>query len=123
MTGFAQQLVLVLDEIPDSNPSKKIAADYTAAYEKLYGSKPATFGANTFDAGLLLQAAIPLAAAKAAPGTVEFRRALRDALESTHELAGTQGVYSMTPDDHSGFDERGRELIQVKNGTWTLLKD
>ncbi|ETK13586.1 putative Leu/Ile/Val-binding protein [Pseudomonas sp. FH4] len=122
-TILAASLMLVLDEIPDSNPSKKIAADYTANYEKLYGSKPATFGANTFDAGLLLQAAIPLAAAKAAPGTVEFRRALRDALESTHELAGTQGVYSMTPDDHSGFDERGRELIQVKNGTWTLLKD
>ncbi|WP_458722841.1 ABC transporter substrate-binding protein [Pseudomonas brenneri] len=122
-TILAASLMLVLDEIPDSNPSKKIAADYTADYEKLYGSKPATFGANTFDAGLLLQAAIPLAAAKAAPGTVEFRRALRDALESTHELAGTQGVYSMTPDDHSGFDERGRELIQVKNGTWTLLKD
>ncbi|GGL40606.1 branched-chain amino acid ABC transporter substrate-binding protein [Pseudomonas brenneri] len=122
-TILAASLMLVLDEIPDSNPSKKIAADYTANYEKLYGSKPATFGANTFDAGLLLQAAIPLAAAKAAPGTVEFRRALRDALESTHELAGTQGVYSMTPDDHSGFDERGRELIQVKNGTWTLLRD
>ncbi|NMY06174.1 ABC transporter substrate-binding protein [Pseudomonas sp. WS 5059] len=122
-TILAASLMLVLDEIPDSNPSKKIAADYTAAYQKLYGSKPATFGANTFDAGLLLQAAIPLAAAKAAPGTVEFRRALRDALETTHELAGTQGVYSMTPDDHSGFDERGRELIQVKNGTWTLLKE
>lgn len=122
-TILAASLMLVLDEIPDSNPSKKIAADYTADYEKLYGSKPATFGANTFDAGLLLQAAIPQAAAKAAPGTVEFRRALRDALESTHELAGTQGVYSMTPDDHSGFDERGRELIQVKNGTWTLLRD
>ncbi|NNA65668.1 MULTISPECIES: ABC transporter substrate-binding protein [Pseudomonas] len=122
-TILAASLMLVLDEMPDSNPSKKIAADYTAAYQKLYGSKPATFGANTFDAGLLLQAAIPLAAAKAAPGTVEFRRALRDALESTHELAGTQGVYSMTPADHSGFDERGRELIQVKNGTWTLLKD
>lgn len=122
-TILAASLMLVLDEIPDSNPSKKIAADYIANYEKLYGSKPATFGANTFDAGLLLQAAIPLAAAKAAPGTVEFRRALRDALEGTHELAGTQGVYSMTPDDHSGFDERGRELIQVKNGTWTLLKD
>ncbi|CAM2753870.1 amino acid/amide ABC transporter substrate-binding protein, HAAT family [Pseudomonas gessardii] len=122
-TILAASLMLVLDEMPESNPSKKIAADYTAAYQKLYGSKPATFGANTFDAGLLLQAAIPLAAAKAAPGTVEFRRALRDALESTHELAGTQGVYSMTPADHSGFDERGRELIQVKNGTWTLLKD
>lgn len=50
---------LVLGEIPDGNPSKKVALDYVAAYEKLYGSKPATFGANVFDAGLLLQRAVP----------------------------------------------------------------
>ncbi|NBA94268.1 ABC transporter substrate-binding protein [Pseudomonas sp. R5(2019)] len=122
-TILAASLMLVLDEVPDSNPSKKIASDYIAAYEKLNGSKPATFGANTFDAGLLLQAAIPVAAAKASPGTPEFRLALRDALEQTRELAGTQGVYNMTATDHSGFDERGRELIQVRNGAWTLLKD
>lgn len=122
-TILAASLMLVLDEVPDNNPSKKIASDYIAAYEKLNGSKPATFGANTFDAGLLLQAAIPVAAAKAKPGTPEFRKALRDALEQTHELAATQGVYTMSAADHSGFDERGRELIQVKNGTWALLKD
>lgn len=121
-TILAASLMLVLDEVPDSHPSKKVAADYIAAYEKLNGSKPATFGANTFDAGLLLQNAIPVAAAKAAPGTPEFRAALRDALEQSHELAATQGVYNMTPEDHSGFDERGRELIQVKNGNWTLLR-
>ncbi|WP_374981141.1 ABC transporter substrate-binding protein [Pseudomonas solani] len=121
-TILAASLMLVLDEVPDSHPSKKVAADYIAAYEKLNGSKPATFGANTFDAGLLLQHAIPTAAAKAAPGTPEFRAALRDALEQSHELAATQGVYNMTPEDHSGFDERGRELIQVKNGNWTLLR-
>ncbi|WP_431484571.1 ABC transporter substrate-binding protein [Pseudomonas solani] len=121
-TILAASLMLVLDEVPDSHPSKKVAADYIAAYEKLNGSKPATFGANTFDAGLLLQQAIPTAAAKAAPGTPEFRAALRDALEQSHELAATQGVYNMTPEDHSGFDERGRELIQVKNGNWTLLR-
>ncbi|GLZ89162.1 branched-chain amino acid ABC transporter substrate-binding protein [Metapseudomonas resinovorans] len=120
-TILAASLMLVLDEIPDSHPSKQVAGEYVAAYEKLNGSKPATFGANTYDAGLLLQKAIPLAAAKAAPGTPEFRAALRDALESSHELPATQGVYNMTPEDHSGFDERGRELIQVKNGTWTLL--
>lgn len=121
-TILAASLMLVLDEVSDSHPSKKVAADYIAAYEKLNGSKPATFGANTFDAGLLLQNAIPVAAAKAAPGTPEFRAALRDALEQSHELAATQGVYNMTPEDHSGFDERGRELIQVKNGNWTLLR-
>ncbi|MBX7021476.1 branched-chain amino acid ABC transporter substrate-binding protein, partial [Providencia rettgeri] len=34
----------------------------------------------------------------------------------------TQGVYTMTPEDHSGFDERGRELITVRDGQWRLLK-
>lgn len=121
-TILAASLMLVLDEIPDDNPSKAVAADYIAAYEKLHGAKPATFGANVYDAGLLLQAAIPVAAAKGEPGTPAFRAALRDALEKTTELVGTQGVYNMTPQDHSGFDERGREMITVKNGTWTLLK-
>ncbi|WP_271408734.1 ABC transporter substrate-binding protein [Pseudomonas sp. Q1-7] len=120
-TILAASLMLVLDQIPDGHPSKQVASEYVTAYEKLNGSKPATFGANTFDAGLLLQKAIPEAAAKAAPGTPEFRAALRDALEASHEVPATQGVYNMTPDDHSGFDERGRELIQVKNGNWTLL--
>ena len=121
-TILAASLMLVLDQVPDSHPSKKIAKGYMAAYEKTYGATPATFGGNMYDAGLLLEKAIPLALAKGKPGTPEFRSALRDALEQTRELAATQGVYNMTPADHSGFDERGRELITVSNGNWTLLK-
>lgn len=120
-TILAASLMLVLPEIPDSNPSKPIAQDYIRRYEALYGEKPATFGANVFDAGLLLQHAIPIAARSAQPGTPAFRQALRDALEQTRELVATQGVYTMSPEDHSGFDQRGRELITVKNGHWTLL--
>ncbi|ANQ85182.1 ABC transporter substrate-binding protein [Azoarcus olearius] len=121
-TILAASLMLVLPEIADSNPSKKVASDYIAAYEKLHGNKPATFGANVYDAGLLLQQAIPTAAKKGKPGTKEFRAALRDALEQTKELVATQGVYTMTPEDHSGFDERGRVMITVKDGNWALLK-
>jgi len=121
-TILAASLMLVLDQVPDAHPSKKVAKDYIAAYEKAYGSVPATFGANVFDAGLLLNKAIPLALAKGKPGTPEFRAAVRDALEQTREMAATQGVYNMTVADHSGFDERGRELITVSNGTWKLLK-
>ncbi len=120
---LAASLMLVLPEIADSVPSKKVAQDYVAAYEKLYGSKPATFGANVYDAGLLLQRAIPEAAKHGKPGTPQFRAALRDAIEGTKELVGTQGVYNMTPADHSGFDERGRVLITVRDGKWQLLKD
>ena len=121
-TILAASLMLVLPEIPDSNPSKKVASDYIAAYEKLHGSRPATFGANVYDAGLLLEKAVPIAEKAGKPGTKEFRTALRDALEQTKELVGTQGVYNMSPDDHSGFDDRGRELITVKDGKWKLVK-
>lgn len=117
---MAAGAMIVLDEIPNANPSKKVAQGYIAAYEKLYGSKPATFGANVYDAGLLLQKAVPEAAKKAKPGTPEFRSALRDALENVKELVGTQGVYTMTPEDHSGFDQRGRVMMQLKDGAWKL---
>ncbi|WP_026296164.1 ABC transporter substrate-binding protein [Aromatoleum toluclasticum] len=121
-TILAASLMLVLPEIADTHPSKKIAADYIAAYEKAHGTRPATFGANVFDAGLLLQRAVPAAAKVAKPGTKEFRAALRDSLEQTRELVGTQGIYNMSTTDHSGFDERGRVLIAVRDGNWTLAK-
>lgn len=122
-TVMAASLMLVLDQVPDSNPAKKVALEYIAAYEKMYGTRPATFGANVYDAGLLLTRAVPEAAKKAKPGTPEFRAALRDALEATKELVGTQGVYNMTPQDHAGFDKRGRELMTLKNGAWTLIPE
>lgn len=121
-TILAASLMLVLPEIEDSNPAKPIAQDYIQRYTERYGQAPATFGANVYDAGLLLEKAIPEAASKAKPGTPEFRSALRDALEQTRDLVATQGVYTMSPEDHSGFDERGRELITVRNGQWHLLK-
>ncbi|QDX16481.1 hypothetical protein C6W84_16901 (plasmid) [Acinetobacter baumannii] len=114
--------MLVINEIPNSNVSKPIALKYMNSYKKMYGEYPATFGANVYDAGLLLEKAVPVALKKAKPGTAQFRQELRTALEHTKELAGTQGVYNMTPSDHSGFDKRGRVMITVKNGKWTLLK-
>ncbi|WPC73440.1 ABC transporter substrate-binding protein [Vibrio porteresiae] len=120
-TILAASLMLVLNDVPDS-PEKEVAQKYVDDYQKMYQVSPPTFGSNVYDAGLLLQNALPAALKVAKPGTEEFRVALREALENTKDLPGTQGVYNMTPEDHSGFDERGRELIQVKNNQWALLK-
>jgi len=116
-------LLLVLDEIADSVPMKKVAADYVGAYEKQFGSRPPIFGAGTYDAGLLLAHAIPEAAKKGKPGTPEFRAALRDALEKTKDMVASQGVINMTAQDHSGFDHRGRVLMTIKDGKFALLKE
>ena len=122
-TVLAAGPMLVIDEIPDSNPTKKVAQQYIAAYEKQFGTKPATFGANTWDGGLLLQRAIPVALKAGKPGTEAFRVALRDALEKERDVVGTQGVFNMSPANHNGMDERARVLVTVKDGKFRLLPE
>jgi branched-chain amino acid transport system substrate-binding protein len=122
-TVLAAGPMLVIDEIPDSNPTKKVAQQYIAAYEKQFGSKPATFGANTWDGGLLLQRAIPVALKAGKPGTEAFRVALRDALEKERDVVGTQGVFNMSPVNHNGMDERARVLVIVRDGKFRLLPE
>ena len=116
-------LLAVPDEIPDSFPTKKVTLDMVKGYEKQFGSPPPIFAAGTYDAGLLLIRAIPEAAKKGKPGTLEFRSALRDALEGTKEMLASQGVINMSAKDHSGFDHRGRVLMTVKDGKFAMLKD
>jgi branched-chain amino acid transport system substrate-binding protein len=67
---------------------------------------------------MLLSNAIPIALKVAAPGTPEFRRALRDALESTRGLADTNGVVNMSATDHLGLDQRARVMVEIKNAKW-----
>ena len=56
----------------------------------------------------------------AQPGTKEFRRALRDALENIKDLGVTNGVVNMSKTDHLGLDSRARVMVQVKDGKWVL---
>ena len=122
-TVLAAGPMLVIDEIPDSNPTKKVAQAYIAAYEKQFGTKPATFGANTWDGGILLERAIPAALKAGKPGTEAFRSALRDAVEKEREIVGTQGVFNMSATNHNGMDDRARVLIVIKDGKFRLLAD
>jgi branched-chain amino acid transport system substrate-binding protein len=122
-TVLAAGPMLVIDEISDSNPTKAVALKYIAEYEKLYHVKPSTFGANTYDAGLILARAIPVALKAGKPGSVEFRGALRDAIEQTKDLIGAQGVFNMTAANHHGLDERARVMVTVEGGKFRLLKD
>jgi branched-chain amino acid transport system substrate-binding protein len=114
--------VVVAAQLPDDHPCKKAGLEFVRRYEAAYGAGTASsFGAHAWDAGLLLAAAIPAALKKASPGTREFRAALRDALEATHGLHGSHGVFDMTPSDHVGLDERARVLVTVRGGAWHLL--
>ncbi|NMG68147.1 ABC transporter substrate-binding protein [Azoarcus indigens] len=115
--------VLVADQLPDDNPVKKSALAYITKYEAAHGKgSVSTFGAHAWDAGVLMTAAVPEALKKAKPGTPEFRAALRDALENVKEVPGAHGVFNMSPNDHLGFDQRARVMVQIQGGTWKLVK-
>jgi branched-chain amino acid transport system substrate-binding protein len=113
--------LLVSDQLSDSNPVKRSALAYRQAYDTAYGANTvSTFGGNAWDAGLLLQHAIPQALKKGQPGSEAFREALRSALENTTDLHTSQGVVNMTAADHSGLDERARVMVRIVGGAWRL---
>jgi branched-chain amino acid transport system substrate-binding protein len=115
--------ILVAEQLPDSNASKKVALAYIKTYEAAYGADSRnSFGAHAWDAGLLLQRAIPEALKKAKPGTPEFRVALRDAMENVKEMPADHGVFSFSASDHKGLDSRAVVMVHVDNGNWKVLR-
>ena len=113
--------LLVAEQLPDSNPVKQAALTYKKAYEGANGAgSVSTFGGHAWDAGLILQRAIPVALKKGQPGTPAFREALRAAIEETKNLPASHGIFNMSPNDHSGLDQRARVMVEIVGGKWKL---
>jgi branched-chain amino acid transport system substrate-binding protein len=111
--------MLVASQLPDSHPVKKSAKAYVDAYEAANGKgSVSTFGGHAWDAGLIMSAAIPVALKSAQPGTPAFRSALRDALEGVKNVPGAHGIFTMSPTDHLGLDQRARVMVKIENGAW-----
>ena len=115
--------VTAAEQLPSSNPIQKVALDFRAAFQKANGEPPTdSFSSYSFDGWLVLVDAAKRALASGAkPGTPEFRSALREALFKTKEVVGTQGVYTFTPADRHGVDDRSRILVQIEDGKYKLL--
>lgn len=115
--------LVVVEQLPESNAVKRVATGFVADYDKAYGVENRNaFAGYAYDAVLLVEKALPEALKKAKPGTPEFRSALRDALENVRESVGTHGVYTMSPTNHNGMDQRARVLVKVENGAWKLAQ-
>lgn len=112
----------VPEQLPDSNPMKKVALRFNQSYEQAFGAGSSNqFAGYAYDAYLLLAHAVPSALQQAKPGTPEFRQALRDALESSRNVVGTSAIFNMSRVDHAGVDSRSVVLVSVQNGAFKLV--
>jgi branched-chain amino acid transport system substrate-binding protein len=112
-------LAVLPEALPDTHPSKKLAVDYVQKYEKMYGQYTRNqFAASIYDVTLVLDKVVPEAKKKGKPGTPEFRKALRDALENSGNIVITQGVMHYTPTDHFGLGSNSRMMLTIQNGDW-----
>jgi branched-chain amino acid transport system substrate-binding protein len=115
--------IMVVDQLPDNNPTKKIGLAFKEAHQKANGVPSNDgFSAYAFDAWLVLADAAKRALPKAKPGTQEFRAALRDGIYSVKELPGTHGIYNFSEASPYGTDLRALVLVKLEKGTWKFYK-
>lgn len=111
--------------LPESNPVRTVALDFTEKYGSKYGPNSATqFAGDAWGAYMVMDNAVGEVLKKnIKPGTPQFRSALRDAIESTRELVVPNGVLNITAKDHQGFDERARVMGIIKDGHFQYAAD
>ena len=114
---------VVAAQLPDSHPSKAVAVDFVTNYEKAYGPGSRNqFAGHSYDAKIMLEKILPVALAKAKPGTPEFRAALRDAVEGMGRTIFSHGVMNWTAADHNGYTNETGVMLKVVNGQFVVEK-
>ena len=106
--------LLIANELPNSNPQKKLLVEYSNEYKSKFGEDASTFGGHAYDAIMIVAEAIKNG------GT--DRDKLRDEIEKIKDFPGTGGVFTFTPEDHNGLGMDSIVMLTVKNGKFALLK-
>ncbi len=115
--------VLAAEQLDEASPIKASALRFISAYEAKYGPGSRNlFGATMWDSFFLVDAAAKAANAKGAPGTAAFRTGLRDAMEHVKGMTGAQGLFSLSPADHSGAEPSSQVMIELRAGGYHLVK-
>jgi len=107
--------LLIAEQLPDSDPQKKVVVGYKQAFESKYKQEVSTFGGHAYDGLMLVVEAMRRA------GSTDKAK-VRDAIETTKGYVGTGGVVNMSATDHMGLDLSAFRMLEVKKGVWSPVK-
>lgn len=106
--------LLVVDQLDADDPQHDVIEAFKKDYEDNFNEAPSSFAGHAYDAWLVGTNALEKA------GTDPNE--LRDAIESTTDLVGISGIFTMTPEDHSGLTADALILAEAGNGRWNLYQ-
>ncbi len=107
--------LMVFEALPDSDPQKKVIAEFVELYKKRGYDKQ--YPINTHS-GYAWDAVYLLANAMQKAGTNPDK--LKNAIENTKGYVGVSGIYNLTPKDHNGLGEDSMVMLQVKDGKFII---
>jgi len=108
--------LLAAESLPDDHPQKKVLMDYKKKYEERFKDSVSTFGGHAYDALFIIVEAIK----KAGEPTPDK---IRNEIEKIKGYVGTAGIFNFSPEDHNGLKKDAFELLTVKDGKFTVLKE
>ncbi len=112
---MAAPALIVVDDLPASDPQKAVLAAYRKEFKDKWQEEPATFGGYAYDALMIATEVI-----KRAGGT--DREKVRVAIEGTRGYVGTAGVFNLSPEDHMGLEMGSFRRVEIKGGAFRLTK-
>jgi branched-chain amino acid transport system substrate-binding protein len=115
-TIFPCGRLLVADQLPDSNPQKKLLLEYKKDYESRYNENVSTFGGHAYDAVLILVEGLKKAKSF-------DKEKVREAIENIKGLVGTAGIFNFSSQDHNGLGMDAFEILTVKDANFAIYKD
>ncbi|NMM12772.1 MAG: ABC transporter substrate-binding protein [Rhodoferax sp.] len=107
--------LLIADKLAANDPQKAVTTAYAKAFKEKWKTDVSTFGGHAYD-GLMLA----VDAIKRANTTDKAK--VRDAIEATKGFIGTGGKVNMSATDHLGLDLSAFNMLEIKNGDWTIAK-
>ncbi|QTA80445.1 Leucine-binding domain-containing protein [Desulfonema limicola] len=106
--------ILVADLLPEDDIQKPVLAEYIKQYNEKYKVPVSGFGGYAYDAVNIL--------AKALKGTGGDKEKLRQNIENMTNHTGVSGTFNFSPSEHNGLAPDAFVMVQIKNGTWELIK-
>lgn len=106
---------VVVDALPEGDKSKAVGSSYYQTYKEAYKADASPFGANTYDALMIVADAIKRA------GSTDKAK-VRDAIEQTQGLVGLNGTFFMSPADHNGLKMDSLRMVEVRGAKFTVAK-